>query len=69
MDKSLKHFLNCRWYRALDDLLSKINRKMALDEEVKDHIQVQIAKHPFSGDGAVRWPFYAMVTHPDEPPR
>jgi hypothetical protein len=58
-----------KWYRALDDLLSKINRKMAIDEEHVDHVQVQIAKHPFSSEGAVRWPYYAKVTHPSEAPR
>jgi hypothetical protein len=58
-----------KWYRALDDLLSKINRKMAIDEEVVDHVQVQIAKHPFSSDGAVRWPYYAKITRPSEAPQ
>jgi hypothetical protein len=62
------HFKH-KWYRALDDLLSKINRKMAIDEEVVDHVQVQIAKHPFSSEGAVRWPYYAKITRPSEAPR
>lgn len=53
----------------MDDLLSKINRKMAVDEEVVDHVQVQIAKNPFSSEGAVRWPYYAKITRPSEVPR
>jgi hypothetical protein len=59
----------CRWYRALDDMLSRISNKMALEEEAMDHIQVQIAKHPFSDEGAVRWPYYASITYPNEPSR
>ncbi|KAG0564826.1 hypothetical protein KC19_8G143000 [Ceratodon purpureus] len=62
------HF-RCKWYRALDDMLSRINNKMALEEEAMDHIQVQIAKHPFSDEGAVRWPYYASITYPNERPR
>jgi hypothetical protein len=62
------HFKH-KWYRALDDLLSKINRKMAIDEEVVDHIQIQIAKHPFSAEGAVRWPYYAKITRPSTAPQ
>ncbi|KAG0555935.1 hypothetical protein KC19_11G014000 [Ceratodon purpureus] len=60
------HF-RCKEYRALDDMLSRISNKMALDEEVMDHIQVQIAKNPFSDEGAVRWPYHALISHPSEP--
>ena len=59
----------CRWYRALDDMLSRINDKMVLGEEAMDTIQVQIAKHPFSDEGAVRWPYYASITYLNESPR
>jgi hypothetical protein len=48
-------------------MLSRISNKMALDEEVMDLIQVQIAKHPFSDEGAVRWPYHALITYPSEP--
>lgn len=56
----------CRWYRALDDMLSRIINKMALQEEPMDHIRVQIAKHPFSDEGTVRWPYYASIMYPNE---
>ncbi|XP_024402664.1 uncharacterized protein [Physcomitrium patens] len=67
-EQSGVHF-RCKWYRALDDMLSRISNHMALEEESMDHIQVQIAKHPFSDEGAVRWPYHALITYPNESPR
>lgn len=59
----------CRWYHFLDGLMQKIANREALEVEEMDSLQVQIATHPFSAEGTMRWPYHAAVIQHGQPVR
>ncbi|KAI5084348.1 hypothetical protein GOP47_0000517 [Adiantum capillus-veneris] len=53
-----------RRYDNLDEVLRCIEKGIPLELEKTECVQVKVGHHPFSNDGASRWPFYAqIVTH------
>ncbi|KAI5084347.1 hypothetical protein GOP47_0000516 [Adiantum capillus-veneris] len=53
-----------RRYGNLDEVLCRIENGIPLELERAECVQVKVGHHPFSNDGASRWPFYAqIVTH------
>ncbi|KAG0605400.1 hypothetical protein M758_9G056100 [Ceratodon purpureus] len=58
-----------RFPNSLEELFQILATNGELDTEEMLDSRVQIARSPFSGDGSIRWPYYAVVHQPPEAPR
>jgi hypothetical protein len=45
----------------LDELLKRVSNRESFEVEEMDSLLIQIATHPFSAEGTMRWPYHAAV--------
>lgn len=55
-----------KWYDNLNELLGKLRSGRTLELEVMGCVYLRIAHHPFSKDGATRWPYHAQLMPPKD---
>jgi hypothetical protein len=61
----------CRWFLALEDLITTIkeNKDFPYIKREEVQVQVQIAEKPFEDDHPTMWPYFAKVTLLGEAPK